>query len=194
MQYMSTWPEYMRVAESPVLTVFASKADSVLGGRMMGYMIAKSEGYGENWHGHVTALSVAPEYRRMGLASRLMLGFEDTSERQEPKELFSYTLNVDLLGGTRHVVDRVPKLSEFCVCFRKKCYFADLFVRASNELGHSVYTKLGYIIYRRVLNYYSGNDDGEDAFDMRKALSADKTRRSVKPMSRPVHVDELEFI
>lgn len=28
---------------------------------------------------------------------------------------------------------------------------------------------------------------------MRKALSADKTRRSVKPMTRPVHVDELEF-
>lgn len=156
MQYMSMWPEYMRVAESPILTVFASKADSVLGGRVMGYMIAKSEGYGENWHGHVTALSVAPEYRRMGLASRLMLEFEDTSDR-------------------------------------KKCYFADLFVRASNELGHSVYTKLGYIIYRRVLNYYAGKDDGEDAFDMRKALSADKDRRSVKPMTRPVHVDELEF-
>ena len=79
---MSTWPEYMRIAESPVLTVFASKADSVLGGRLMGYMIAKSEGFGEDWHGHVTALSVAPEYRRMGLASRLMREFEDTSERQ----------------------------------------------------------------------------------------------------------------
>lgn len=42
--------------------------------------------------------------------------------------------------------------------------FTDLFVRASNKLGNSVYTKLGYIIYRRVLSYYSGGDDGEDAF------------------------------
>ncbi|KAH9284105.1 N-alpha-acetyltransferase 20 [Echinococcus granulosus] len=174
MQYMSMWPEYMRVAESPILTVFASKADSVLGGRVMGYMIAKSEGYGENWHGHVTALSVAPEYRRMGLASRLMLEFEDTSDRQV--QLFHEFNCVWPVGFVE-----------------KKCYFADLFVRASNELGHSVYTKLGYIIYRRVLNYYAGKDDGEDAFDMRKALSADKDRRSVKPMTRPVHVDELEF-
>lgn len=78
---MNTWPEFMKIAESPVLTAFESKIASVLGGRIMGYMIAKSEGLGKSWHGHVTALSVAPEYRRMGLASRLMLGFEDTSER-----------------------------------------------------------------------------------------------------------------
>ncbi len=36
-------------------------------------------------------------------------------------------------------------------------------MRASNGLGHSVYTKMGYVIYRRVLNYYSGKDDDEDA-------------------------------
>lgn len=81
MQYLSTWPEYMKIAEFPVLTAFDSKADSGFGGRIMGYMIAKSEGIGKSWHGHVTALSVAPEFRRMGLASRLMLDFEDTSER-----------------------------------------------------------------------------------------------------------------
>ncbi|KAM3175658.1 hypothetical protein ACTXT7_008098 [Hymenolepis weldensis] len=147
MQYMTMWPEYMKIAESPVLTVFDSKAASVLGGRIMGYMIAKSEGVGKAWHGHVTALSVAPEYRRMGLASRLM----------------------------------------------KKCVFTDLFVRASNKLGNSVYAKLGYIIYRRVLSYYSGGEDGEDAFDMRKALTADKNRESVIPLTKPVTVDELEF-
>nr|CDS28363.1 n acetyltransferase [Hymenolepis microstoma] len=156
MQYMTTWPEYMKIAESPVLTVFDSKEGSVLGGRIMGYMIAKSEGVGKAWHGHVTALSVAPEYRRMGLASRLMLDFEDTSER-------------------------------------KKCVFADLFVRASNKLGNSLYTKLGYVIYRRVLSYYSGGEDGEDAFDMRKALTADKKRESVIPLTKPITVDELEF-
>ncbi|VDO09273.1 unnamed protein product [Rodentolepis nana] len=146
MQYMITWPEYMKIAESP---------GSVFGGRIMGYMIAKSEGVGKTWHGHVTALSVAPEYRRMGLASRLMLDFEDTSER--------------------------------------RCVFADLFVRASNKLGNSLYTKLGYVIYRRVLSYYSGGEDGEDAFDMRKALTADKKRESVVPLTKPITVDELEF-
>jgi len=32
-----------------------------------------------------------------------------------------------------------------------------------------MYEKFGYVTYRRVLGYYSG-DDPEDAFDMRKAL------------------------
>lgn len=29
----------------------------------MGYIMGKSEGEGEKWHGHVTAVTVAPEYR-----------------------------------------------------------------------------------------------------------------------------------
>ncbi|VEL20222.1 unnamed protein product [Protopolystoma xenopodis] len=50
-------------------------------GRLMGYVMAKSEGIQTDWHGHVTAVTVAPEYRRLGLASELMRGVEETSER-----------------------------------------------------------------------------------------------------------------
>lgn len=35
----------------------------------------------EEWHGHVTALSVAPEFRRLGLAAKLMDMLEEISER-----------------------------------------------------------------------------------------------------------------
>lgn len=35
-------------------------------------VLGKAEGQGENWHGHVTAVTVAPEYRRLGLAQQLM--------------------------------------------------------------------------------------------------------------------------
>ena len=35
----------------------------------------------EDWHGHVTALSVAPEFRRLGLAAKLMDMLEEISER-----------------------------------------------------------------------------------------------------------------
>ncbi|KAJ1644755.1 N-acetyltransferase 5 [Dispira simplex] len=49
--------------------------------RLMGYMMGKVEGQGINWHGHVTALTVAPEYRRLGLARRLMDFLEETSEK-----------------------------------------------------------------------------------------------------------------
>ncbi|XP_054579673.1 N-alpha-acetyltransferase 20 isoform X4 [Eptesicus fuscus] len=37
----------------------------------------------EEWHGHVTALSVAPEFRRLGLAAKLMELLEEISERYE---------------------------------------------------------------------------------------------------------------
>ena len=40
----------------------------------------------EEWHGHVTALSVAPEFRRLGLAAKLMEMLEEISERFVPRE------------------------------------------------------------------------------------------------------------
>ena len=42
--------------------------------------MGKVEGKGENWHGHVTAVTVAPEYRRLGLAQLLMGYLERLSE------------------------------------------------------------------------------------------------------------------
>ena len=59
-----------------------------------------------------------------------------------------------------------------------------------NELSdfwHGV--QFGYTVYRRVLGYYSGE---EDAFDMRKAMPRDVLKRSVIPLKRPVKPEELE--
>lgn len=39
----------------------------------------------------------------------------------------------------------------------------DLFVRMSNKVAIDMYERLGYSVYRRVLEYYSGDPD-EDAF------------------------------
>ncbi len=47
----------------------------------MGYVMGKVEGKGENWHGHVTAVTVAPEFRRLGLGRKLMSVLEDVSEK-----------------------------------------------------------------------------------------------------------------
>lgn len=43
--------------------------------------MGKAEGAGENWHGHVTALTVSPDYRRLGLAANLMKYLEEVSEK-----------------------------------------------------------------------------------------------------------------
>ncbi len=50
LQYLAKWPEYCLVAEGP-------------GSQCMGYILGKAEGTGEGWHGHVTAVTVAPEFR-----------------------------------------------------------------------------------------------------------------------------------
>ena len=49
--------------------------------------------------------------------------------------------------------------------------------------------QFGYTIYRRVLGYYSGD---EDAYDMRKAMSRDTHGKSVIPLTRPIYPHELE--
>lgn len=93
----------------------------------MGYILGKAEGDNNLWHGHVTAVTVSPEYRRLGVAKRLMRELEEIS--------------TTVYNG----------------------YFVDLFVRASNSLAIKMYEGLGYVVYRRVLGYYSGSDE-EDAF------------------------------
>lgn len=142
LQYLARWPEYFMVAESP-------------SGTLMGYIMGKSEGTNENWHGHVTAVTVGPQHRRLGLAQKLMHGLEEMSNA-------------------------------------KLCYFVDLFVRVSNSIAIGFYKKLGYSVYRTVLQYYSGEND-EDAYDMRKALFIDVEKKSVIPLPSPVHMDDLEY-
>ncbi|XP_073023736.1 N-terminal acetyltransferase B complex catalytic subunit NAA20-like [Primulina eburnea] len=77
--------------------------------------MGKVEVQGESWHGHVTAVIVAPEYRRQQLDKNLMNLSENMSDKID------------------------------------KAYFVDLFVRTSNTPAIKMYEKLGYIVYRRIL-------------------------------------------
>ena len=54
-------------------------------------------------------------------------------------------------------------LNSILINFRKDAFFVDLFVRMSNNVAVDMYKQLGYVIYRRVLEYYSGDPD-EDAY------------------------------
>lgn len=67
MDYMVRWPEYFEAAESA-------------SGDIMGYAIGKAEGRGDKHHGHVSAVTVSPEYRRIGIAALLMRNLETTSD------------------------------------------------------------------------------------------------------------------
>lgn len=90
MQYLAHWPEYFQVAESPsgeimgysnnnnFLFIHIPFGNSAL---IFDTVMGKAEGHGENWHGHVTALTVSSDYRRLGLAATLMNFLENVSEK-----------------------------------------------------------------------------------------------------------------
>jgi len=143
LSYLSRWPDLCCVEEAP-------------NGRLMGYVIGKAEGLNADWHGHVTALTVAPEYRRLSLA-RKMIG----------------------------VLELVSDVSY-------RGFFVDLYVRCNNTVAIGMYEGLGYSVFRRVREYYGsigpGGKDEEDAFDMRKPLSLDPQRRSVRSNGRDILV------
>ncbi|EMR08470.1 hypothetical protein PNEG_03298 [Pneumocystis murina B123] len=136
LSYLATWPNLFLVQET---SLFEGKT------KLMGYVMGKTEGIKKQWHGHITALSVASEYRRLGVARDLIKLLENISE--------------NMYNG----------------------YFVDLFVRHSNLAAISMYKSLGYSVFRRVIKYYNGSKgDDEDALDMRKPLSRDKFRESIR--------------
>ncbi|TFL07238.1 N-acetyltransferase [Pterulicium gracile] len=145
LSYLARWPDLCCMQESP-------------SGRPMGYIIGKAEGTGLEWHGHVTAVTVAPEYRRLSLARKMMDMLEQMSDK--------------VYRG----------------------YFVDLYVRCTNELAIDMYERFDYSVYRRVREYYGSMSGGknrrdeEDAFDMRKSLSRDPTRRSIRANGRDIIV------
>jgi len=121
-------------------------------GALAGYLLAKVEGRDADWHSHISAVSVSPEFRRLGVAKLLLDHFEKVSED-----------------------------SHFC-------WFADLYVRVSNKVAIEMYKQRGYEIFRTVLGYYSGE---EDAYDMRKPLRRDDTRRSLQGAGKQITTDDL---
>ncbi len=52
------------------------------------------------------------------------------------------------------------------LCYRKGGFFVDLFVRVSNQVAVNMYKRLGYSVYRTVIEYYSASngEPDEDAY------------------------------
>uniref|UniRef100_A0A3B3TYE4 N-alpha-acetyltransferase 20 n=1 Tax=Poecilia latipinna TaxID=48699 RepID=A0A3B3TYE4_9TELE len=77
---------------------------------------------------------------------------------------------------------------------REGGFFVDLFVRVSNQVAVNMYKRLGYSVYRTVIEYYSASngEPDEDAYDMRKALSRDTEKKSIIPLPHPVRPEDIE--
>mmetsp|Transcript_46404 Transcript_46404/g.54224 ORF Transcript_46404/g.54224 Transcript_46404/m.54224 type:complete len:185 (+) Transcript_46404:87-641(+) len=152
LQYLSKWPEFFTAAES---------AD----GSIMGYVLGKSEGEEKLFHGHVSAVTVSPTYRRLGLAKTLMDDLEFIS---------SETHNA-------YFVDLFVRASNL------------LAITMYEKFGYVRYRRvLGYYASGSS-NADNTTDGAEDAFDMRKALPRDVNKESVVPLDHPVRPEDLEW-
>ncbi|NXK84692.1 NAA20 acetyltransferase, partial [Amazona guildingii] len=163
LQYLAHWPEYFIVAEAP-------------GGELMGYrwccadavftVMGKAEGSvaREEWHGHVTALSVAPEFQRLGLAAKLVELLEEISEKK---------------GG--FFVDLFVRVSN------------QVAVNMYKQLGYSVYrTVLEYYSASSGEPDEDAYDKYLFMVNMRKALSRDAEKKSIIPLPHPVRPEDIE--
>ncbi|KAH0292770.1 acyl-CoA N-acyltransferase [Aureobasidium namibiae CBS 147.97] len=72
---------------------------------------------------------------------------------------------------------------------RENAWFVDLFVRVENTAAIELYKKMGYSVYRRIVDYYN---DGSDAYDMRKPLHRDTKRGTVREGGENIRVDPGE--
>ncbi|KAK7207018.1 acyl-CoA N-acyltransferase [Myxozyma melibiosi] len=88
LSYLVSWPTLFFSTENPR-------------GEITGYMMGKTEGKAKEWHGHVTCLSVASDYRRIGLARTLVDNLERRSEDPYDAyflDLFVRASNVQAIG------------------------------------------------------------------------------------------------
>ncbi|CAK5277104.1 unnamed protein product [Mycena citricolor] len=147
LNYLSTWPDLCYVQAAP-------------SGRLMGYILGNADGSGSDFHGHVTALTVAPEYRRLGLAHRMTTLLEFISE----------------VGYNAYFVDLFVRCANTVAI--------DMY----EGMGYSVWRRIRE--YYGSLGVGKGARDEEDAFDMRKPLARDVARRSVRANGREMIVDQ----
>lgn len=151
-QYLFTWP---------TLSYKSVNAEQ----EPTGYMLAKTEGKAKEWHAHISAVTVDPNYRRVGLGSYLC-------------------------DQLKIVVEPIRPIH---------AWFIDLFVKCSNKTAITLYEKLGYSVFRRVIGYYetgppknqsdsTKENDDIDAFDMRISLKRDVDNEAVRKNGRKVHV------
>lgn len=111
-EYLILWPELF--FKSIEKTADANDHFS----NISGYMMAKTEGKAHEWHSHITAVTVAPTFRRISLASRLCDTLEAITDSR-PHEVY--------------FVDLFVKCNNF------------LAIKLYEKLGYSVYRRVvGY--------------------------------------------------
>lgn len=148
--------------------------------------MGKAEGRDENWHGHVTAVTVAPPYRRLKLAAKMMRSLEEISDRYTSR-ICRYENCIIALLQTRLL---------FCGSIRsceQSC--RNYYVSKSRIYRLSTHHRLLFGCHRWGCIWWVCVWDELDCFvaDMRKALAKDKTKKSMIPLKHAVTCDDIDL-
>ncbi|WVN86289.1 uncharacterized protein L203_101452 [Cryptococcus depauperatus CBS 7841] len=187
--YIAQWPDWC-------VTVRGAFDSS-----LKAYMISKNEPPAPDpqHHGHLTALSITPSYRGLGIARILMNILERLSG---PGKAFVHDHSESRGDGVSpgqsptkpSEAGNQAKLSHGAAKDSVDAYFVDLFVRCNNKRAIDMYEVLGYSVYRRVVDYYHGMEgigssrDELDGFDMRKSMPKDVKNGYVRSNGRDILV------
>jgi N-terminal acetyltransferase B complex catalytic subunit len=146
--YAAQWPEFCMTAESaheagPSIKAYSMCLFPVLLSKAEKTVIAKHEPPPPNpqHHAHLTAMSITPSYRSLGLARLFMDHLEVLASNGQD----STPSLLDDKGAEETTEER--KGRQDCV----DAWFTDLFVRCNNHRAVEMYEKLGYSVYRRVV-------------------------------------------
>lgn len=91
-------------------------------------VLGKAEGTAQEWHGHVTAITVAPEYRRLSLAHKMM----DLLERVSDTIYRGFFVDL-YVRCTNHVAINMYEGLGYSVYRRVKEYYGSLGIGRSGQ-------------------------------------------------------------
>ena len=158
--------------------------------------MGEAEGPGANWHGHVTALSIAPDYRRLGLAAKLMSGLEEIAEKYKSTIIYLTQPSPTPLNFVFQETGLLCRL----VCPRlQHCRHQHVQESRLHHLPNSPWILFRFTRWRR-LRYKISILKTLLSFqlifwffaDMTKALSRDVNKESVIPLTHPVRPEDID--
>lgn len=159
LEYLSRWPTLCFKTESPATPLSSGNPICT------GYMLGKVEGRGKEWHSHITAVTVAWDYRRMGLAKTLVKELADRSEDHTYNAWF-----MDLfVRSTNALAIKMYRGLGFDIFRRIKDYYSSDGIEPSEDAFGK------YRNYRLKRNLYLANR----FIDMRLPLKRDVNRDSL---------------
>lgn len=147
-------------------------------------VIGKAEGQGANYHGHITALSIAPEYRRLQLAKRL------TNLLEQISDSVYQGFFVDLyVRPSNQIATGMYEGMGYSVFRTVKDYYGNLGPGIEGGGAEDAYGTFDYKFMQHYLVYSTTRSTDElPSTDMRKPLSRDPLRKSVRANGRDVVV------